>query len=358
MIDKNKTVIKGPLDLKNLNITDLIIHRIYLPGQQSHFDVEHSNNIIPLTGKAKLTLEQRLTKVLSKGSKCIEMDIVEDDPLGKIHTLHDAGEEVFVSKSKDIADKLGKAQTSKKHPEGVLVVVRCSYGITKKTRAVAIIKAELHEGFTSTVKDNVATIGYLNNLFLTPEQKLYKVAFFSEKSRLPVMNKNAYEVFLFDNNLTSKDDSGAAAYFYKTFLGLSISADSGRLTRSFYEITEDYINENCKSIEEKIDLSSALRIYIKTEQSEIIGTNDFSEKYIPVAKRDDYISFCEEKNPIISAFKKDDTLIRSKIKSSTFKFSNEVKIIYPSVNGDSPCKIIENNDEFTIVKINGYLIGN
>ncbi|GAB7205072.1 hypothetical protein OS21_15620 [Dickeya oryzae] len=134
MIDKDTAVIKSPLDLKNLNITDLIIHRVYLPGQQSHFDVEHSNNIIPLTGKAKQTLEQRLTKVLSRGSKCIEMDIVEDDPLDKIHTLHDASNEIFVSKSKDIADKLGKAQTSKKHPEGVLVVIRCSYGVAKKNK--------------------------------------------------------------------------------------------------------------------------------------------------------------------------------------------------------------------------------
>ncbi|ESB77792.1 hypothetical protein SEEACDC4_04381 [Salmonella enterica subsp. enterica serovar Agona str. SA-4] len=83
VICKDKKVIKSPLDLKNLNITDLIIHRVYLPGQQAHFDVEHSNNIIPLSGKAKQTLEQRLTKVLSKGSKCIEMDIVEDDPLEK-----------------------------------------------------------------------------------------------------------------------------------------------------------------------------------------------------------------------------------------------------------------------------------
>ncbi|ELR1124034.1 nucleoid-associated protein, partial [Salmonella enterica subsp. enterica serovar Corvallis] len=334
-------MIKSPLDLKNLNITDLIIHRVYLPGQQAHFDVEHSNNIIPLSGKAKQTLEQRLTKVLSKGSKCIEMDIVEDDPLEKIHTLHDAGEELFVSKTKDIANKLGKAQTSKKHPEGVLVIVRCSYGITKKIRAVAIIKAELHEGFTSTVKDNVATIGYLTNLFLTPEQKLYKVAFFSEKTRMSTLNKNAYEVFLFDNNLTSKDDSGAAAYFYKAFLGLSISADSSRLTRSFYEITEDYINATSSSLEERIDLSSALRIYIKAGQSEIIGTNDFAENYMSVEKRDDYIMFCEEKDPVISSFKKDDTLIKNRIKNSTFKFSNEVKIIYPSIDGNTPCEIIE-----------------
>ncbi|GAB7202809.1 hypothetical protein OS21_15600 [Dickeya oryzae] len=65
----------------------------------------------------------------------------------------------------------------------------------------------------------------------------------------------------------------------------------------------------------------------------------------------------KKKNPVISSFKKDDALIRNKIKSCTFKFSNEVKIIYPSINGDSPCKIIERTDEFTIVKINGYLIG-
>lgn len=32
---------------------------------------------------------------------------------------------------------------------------------------------------------------------------------------MSTLNKNAYEVFLFDNNLTSKDDSGAAAYFTK-----------------------------------------------------------------------------------------------------------------------------------------------
>ncbi|HHD8732878.1 TPA: hypothetical protein ACOXZ8_004641, partial [Escherichia coli] len=183
-------MIKSPLDLKNLNISDLIIHRVYLPGQQAHFDVDHSKNIIPLTGKAKQTLEQRLTKVLSRGSKCIEMDIVEVDPLDKVHSLHDACEELFVSKSLDIAVKLSKAQTSKKYPEGVLVIARCSFGITKKTRAIAIIKAELHEGFTSTVKDNVATVDYITNLFLTPEQKLYKVAFFAEKTRLSVLNKN------------------------------------------------------------------------------------------------------------------------------------------------------------------------
>ncbi|MBX9243086.1 hypothetical protein K6310_28140, partial [Klebsiella pneumoniae] len=87
------------------------------------------------------------------------------------------------------------------------------------------------------------------------------------------------------------------------FLGLSISADSSRLTRSFYEATEKYINEHCKSIEEKIDLTNALRTYIKIGQSEIIGTNDFSEQYMPVSKRDDYIAFCEEIDPVITSFK-------------------------------------------------------
>lgn len=352
-------MIKGPLDLKNLSITDLIIHRVYLPGQQTHFTVEHSKNIIPLTGKAKQTLELRLIKVLNRGSKCIEMDIVEDEPLDKIHALHDSSEEIFVSKSQDIADKLGKSQTSKKHPEGILVVVRCTYGVTKKIRAIAIIKAELHEGFTSTVKDNVASIGYLNNLFLTPEQKLYKVAFYSEISRAHKFIKESYDVYLFDNNLTAKDDSGAAAYFYKKFLGLSISADSSRLTRSFYEATEKYINEHCKSVEEKIDLTNALRTYIKLGQSEIIGTTDFSEQYMPVSKRDEYIEFCEEIDPVITSFKKDDSLIRNKIKLSTFRFSNDVKITYPPSSDEETktCEIIEKTDTHTIMKINGYLIG-
>lgn len=76
-------MIKSPLDLKDLDITDLIIHRIFLPGQQAHFDVEPSKNVIPLTGKAKITLQQRLTKVLSKGSKCIEMDVDDTDSLEK-----------------------------------------------------------------------------------------------------------------------------------------------------------------------------------------------------------------------------------------------------------------------------------
>ncbi|HFW6085606.1 TPA: hypothetical protein ACIB2E_004557, partial [Salmonella enterica subsp. enterica serovar Enteritidis] len=109
-----------------------------------------------------------------------------------------------------------------------------------------------------------------------------------------------------------------------------------RLTRSFYEITEDYINATSSSLEERIDLSSALRIYIKAGQSEIIGTNDFAENYMSVEKRDDYIMFCEEKDPVISSFKKDDTLIKNRIKNSTFKFSNEVKIIYPSIDGNTP----------------------
>ncbi|HHX0702400.1 MULTISPECIES: nucleoid-associated protein [Enterobacterales] len=349
-------MIKSPLDLKDLDITDLIIHRIFLPGQQAHFDVEPSKNVIPLTGKAKITLQQRLTKVLSKGSKCIEMDVDDTDSLEKIHTLQDSGQEVFISKTQDIAVKLAGAQTSKQHPEGVLVVARCSYGLVKKKRAIAIIKAELHEGFTSTVRDNVATIDYLNNLILTPEQKLYKVAFFSENIRLPKMDKNSYEVFLFDNNLTSKDDLGAAVYFYKSFLGLKIASNSSRLTRSFYEITDEYINEKSDSLEEKIDLAGALRIYLKTEQSEIIGTSDFSKKYIPIEKRDDYVSYCQDKNTTISSFKKDNALIKNRIKSSTLKFSNEVKIIYPAVDGDSPYKIIERNDDFTVIKINGRLI--
>lgn len=55
--------------------------------------------------------------------------------------------------------------------------------------------------------------------------------------------------------------------------------------------------------------------------------------------------------------KNDDTLIKNKIKNATFKFSNEVKIIYPSVDGQSPCEIVEKNENFTTVKINGYLIG-
>lgn len=82
----------------------------------------------------------------------------------------------------------------------------------------------------------------------------------------------------------------------------------------------------------------------------------FQKKYIPIEKRDDYVSYCQDKNPIISSFKKDNALIKNRIKSSTLKFSNEVKIIYPAVDGDSPYKIIERNDDFTVIKINGRLI--
>lgn len=79
---------------------------------------------------------------------------------------------------------------------------------------------------------------------------------------------------------------------------------------------------------------------------------------MPVSKRDDYIAFCEEIDPVITSFKKDDALIKNRIKISTYKFSNEVKITYPPSLDGHACEIIEKSDDHTLIKINGYLIGN
>ena len=80
----------------------------------------------------------------------------------------------FVRQSHAFADKLAEAQTSRQYPGGLVVVFDGSVG-RESLPFFGVMKAELHEGF---LKQDDLQATFVQDLFLTPKTKLYKIGMF------------------------------------------------------------------------------------------------------------------------------------------------------------------------------------
>lgn len=269
-------------------------------------------------------------------------------------------DENFIEKSQSITRKLVNAQTSRNYPGGVIIVINgTSGGGYEVSDLVLIIKAELQSGFK---KSNNNSIEYINDLLLTPHQKMYKIGAFLRKN-------SKIRAFIYDYNISKTEEEGLAKYFYSSFLGLKMLHTDKYFTSKFYNGTRDFIN-TIKNIsdEDRYDLNTHLYSYMKNDAKTTISLADFSDSYISDANiKDSYISHMKDNFFKDESFDrsiiKDTSGIKSKLKIRKIMFTSGIKISGMSEDFDKKVQIIKqikNNDEEVIdttLKITGMIKG-
>lgn len=343
-------------------IERVIVHRIHPKSPSKELtEPTTSNKVVELPQAALDTLQKRVQHALGNKSHGIEMSIAITDAnsffqvsSGMVH----ATDEGFVEASQALALSLSKAQLNTNAPGGMLAVIRGRVG-EQALPFIAAIKAEPQDGFRANEVNGQVDVEYISEILLTETQRLYKIGFLVEvASRSASKDERSagdYRAFLFDHLMTATETRSAAAYFYSSFLGMSIQASSKKLTQDFFEFTKAFINTAPISQDDKLDLHEALRTELKSQDA-TISAAVFATKHMPDQVRSEYSGFMNAKGFPENAISKDTGYIQAKLKRRRkYVFTNGVWLVTPPGDAKDMIEINSPNDGETLVKIKGGL---
>jgi hypothetical protein len=321
------------IDLANLKIDKFVIHTVPMrTAQRTPAQPIYAKKVIKLPPEAAASVQVRITEALGKSSHSIEVTFAEHGAhgFGQIGaSLMHYPDARFLTESRQLADKLAKAQVNRDLAASKLLVATGKAGAGGK-RFLLAIKAEMQDGFAENAEND---LDHLTELFLTPSQKLFKMGIMSEehaaKPEDGLYNLDNYAVRLFDHLLTATETRDAAHYFYSLFMGVEPVVSDKRLTRDFYEKTRAFVNNSQLPQEKKVDLLEALRVDLKSK-SAVIHVKTFADNHMDKAERDSYIAHMREEGFPRTAVTKDTDFVKSRLnRKQRIRFQHGVELSAP-----------------------------
>ncbi|WP_027369175.1 nucleoid-associated protein [Desulfocurvibacter africanus] len=321
----------------NLKIERLIVHEVFERKTKDEcIPPRYGNMLISLTPAAMQAIEDRIADAMGRSSQCVEMRInkIHDESLlGVCRRLLVATNGDFVPESARVADLLADAQKATNIPGGIIVVITGTVGNPGR-KALIVIKAEAQDGF-SRIKQSDGSINlhFLEELFLTPKARLYKIGAFVENGDQSSGDNlaDSYKAFVFDHNMTSKDRDKAAVYFYDGFLGCAFLQSCARTTKEFYSYTSKFIDSLDVPEEQKVEYKTALYVYLKTDRAAKIQVDTFASSYLGEPRlQDAYRSHMMDKGFPMTAVAKDLSDIQSHLKQRRLRFRSNIRLTAPA----------------------------
>ncbi|WP_426287622.1 nucleoid-associated protein [Luteibacter sp. E-22] len=353
------------LDTANLSIDDIIGHRVFArDATKVPKPPVLASALMNLPAQGSDALQQRLTASLGSRSHGLEMSIDKTDANSFFQlAAHAIGQDKagFITSSQEMAKKLASAQANTSGLSGVLLVIRGRVGKHPR-RFIAVIKAEVHDGFAAGEADKAVDVAYLTSLMLTPTQRLYKVGLLLELASGPAKaagthEAGGYQAFLFDHLITATETRSAAAYFYAHFLGMDIQKSSRKMTQEFFEHTETFIKTCALDEDDKWALREALRVNLRSA-STVISVGDFAEAHIADEEvRDAYCDYLEKRGFPKSAVSKDVAYVKAKLRRPRkLSFSTGVKVLIPADADQNVVTVAEQTATSTTLVISGSFL--
>lgn len=346
----------------NVKINKVAIHKIFKREDRKELIPPVFNNqCSELNVEAKRALVTRITKAFGNESHSLKMEI-EDTSEKSIYKLitdfwkTKQDDQEFLELSRKLTLLLAVAQKSRIYPDAIVVIVK---GTSKAYNAdfIAIIKAEIQDGFNIIENNGEQLLSYMNTLLLTRQQKLHKIGFFinNQVAGRDIDLKNV-DAFLFDSNTGESVSDSKAEYFYKDFLGLTFREDADVLTNKFLLATKKFINENIEDAAERFKLQTALCDYLYVRRGMFINAAQFADEYMGRGERkDSYLRFVDEAGVPIIDVRKDMSMVKGG-KTRRLFFENSVKLTVPIEEVNDTITIEENQSGDTIITIKGKYV--
>ena len=349
-------------EFTNVKIQKVAIHKIF---KRESKDIivppQFNESCTQLGDNAKHALVNRITRALGSDSHALQMDIedVGEKSVYKYLTdfwMSNQDEEKFINLSKELTLLLASAQNRRSYPDGIVIILK---GTTKAINVdyIAIIKAEISDGFNIENNNGENLLQYVNNLLLTGQQKLHKIGFFiNTQVRGRKISKKDVLAYLFDSNTAESVADAKSAYFYKSFLGLKFKEDSAVITNRFYTETKKYIHESALGSMEKVRLQTALHNYLVVQETRNISLSDFADEYLVEDEiKDDYLRTLEASGVPRTAIRKDISMMSGKT-TRKLTFENAIKLWAPVDDFEENVLIKEDDSGNTIITIRGKYI--
>lgn len=318
---------------ENLKVERLIVHEVSKRTSDGPKDPTLSDHFEILNDEATSVFCSRLSDALGSASRSVEMTIGnsgDGSMFSLVCKLLSASENSqFISLSQETGWMLVRAQTAMTIPGGLLMVFEGKVGAPAR-RYIGLLKAEPQTGFRQHITGGKSLLEFINKLFLTPDSKVYKIGIFVEKA-VKSLSPQDFACYLFDANISNKETAKAATYFYETFLGMTYLRSDAATTRKFIEVTRKFISKLDIAEEERIDISSALISYVRTDQSQVASVSEFAQKYLPDPDlRDTYEEFCRKNSLPEHSFTKNLSESKSLLRRRKVRIGNDVQLTAPA----------------------------
>ncbi len=349
--------------LVNIEVTRIIGHEVVRSSQLDRdADPTMGTALLPCESRdIQKILSQRFITTLSSHSKCVDVEVETLDTFNRVTSMLDADDDSYINKSQELARHLSSVQTSGSIKSGSAFFIQgtCVYN-QQESRFISIVKADPDEGIARQIRNNTLSWEYVQNLFLSSSQRMIKVAFFIENispsNNNQSRNTEDFSIKVFDHCMSNASDKGAAEYFYRSFLGCKIASNAATKTKDFLDVTENFIMENTAILQKDKEKYRSGVIAILNSNEDIITPMGIAREVFPVELQSEYIRECE-RNEIATAFTKETSLIKRRLRKRSIKFSSNVTISAPTEMIDNYVRI-ENIEEdgWTRISIKGHMI--
>jgi hypothetical protein len=351
------------MNIVDIQISRAIAHEVVRATQLTERPPILSDELVALDTPSKKLVGKRLVDTVASGSHCVDVSVDDEtigSPFDKATKMLDSSDIDFVRLSQELASSLSAAQTAGSIKSGSAIFAQGSCFIDAEPRRFwAIIKADSDQALFKSVEGDSVVLTYASDMLLGESQRLLKIAFFidevgSNGSEPPPVPRSAADIGIkvFDHLMQTSGSSDAAAYFYSTFLKCTIATDASRLTRLFYETTKSFIDELNVDPQEKVDLRGDLIAYLRGNRT-ILEPRTFAKDVLPAAQQDLFIARCHSQ-AIDTAFSKDLTLLKGKLRRQSVKFSSNVTLFAsPDVFKEAIRIMGESPDGWTDLRILG-----
>ncbi|MFP4369956.1 MAG: nucleoid-associated protein [Candidatus Kapaibacterium sp.] len=343
----------------------MAIHEIIAKqGSQEHAVASVDDKLLQLEESVNNIIKNRFSKAASKTNKFFEMDIEKSNGscfFTLVHKMKHMSDVDFIKASGELAYLLAESQTRNSIPGGYLLVIEAQ---TRDHRQVYIaVKCELHEALRYEIRDGNSQIRLLDDVFLSPSQKLYKIGIIYEREEQEpgkTFPNKEFGAYLFDQQFNP--DSEPASYFFKDFLGFSYEGNSKIQSKRYYENTENFIKSNLENYEDKLSMLDLLRHQFREEEDTKIEPMDFAASYL---QEPDMIERYanEVASYLPQNIHKDGTLLEHRLKWKKLNFPNKIVLSGPENTFEFGVEIIKDKEEldkidlsnsaYTLIKISG-----
>ena len=313
---------------ENLRVGRIAVHEVFQRTEDRTIRPPvFADALENLSADAMGAFRLRMTDALSGQSQSLHMRIAKHDEssfLTLAEALIGSSDVDFLERSRAVAVRLAEAQMARRIPGGMLIVFDGAVG-APAVPFVGVIKAETQAGFRRAGDGGHVVVEFLQNIFLTPATRLYKIGIML-RDNAGASKPNGWRAFVFDSNISLSNREAAAAYFYEGFLGCALPSDGAYETARFFDLTKEYVRKSSLEPERKRGILDSLYVFVRDDQDATFTSDQFGDRYLPPEMRDTYAEFMRGKRFTPNAVVRDKSQMGNRLHRRRFKFGTDIEL--------------------------------
>ncbi|WP_419900763.1 nucleoid-associated protein [Roseomonas sp. USHLN139] len=316
------------MQFENLLVRRIAMHEIFKRDDDKSIKPPVlAQRLETLSAEAMGAFRLRMTEALSGQSQSLQMRIIHHGPgtfLDLAESLLGSDDASYLEGSKAFANKLAANQMARRIPGGILLVFDGTVG-ARSVPFLGVIKAETQAGFRRSATGPDAVVEFIQNIFLTPATRLYKIGIvaFDDLGKPKPEGRHA---FVFDSNISVSNREAAASYFYEAFLGCAMPSDGPYETARFFDLTKGFVRKSALDADKKRELIDSLYVFVRDEQAPTFTADQFSTRYLPQDMQDGFAAFLDTKKFTTGAVVRDTSGMGSRLRRRRLKFGTDIEL--------------------------------